>query len=359
MPLRTKFIIFVIISSVLFASTGLGLYLGLGIIQKDYEMFVSENAGLKKEIETLQGGVLEIEKKQQAFADYLLTQGGTSKQLEELKTKLELAEKDRLELAKKIQNPPKQNSTDLKKSEEKKQISREDQITDAVAKISPAVVSIVISKDVPKLEVVYVDPFGDDPFFKDFNSGFRIPRYRQKGTEKQKVGAGTGFIIRQDGLILTNKHVVGDTQAEYTVLLSDGLQKKAEVLYLDSEHDLALITIEGSGYKTAELGNSDALKLGQSVIAIGNALGEYSNSVSVGIISGLNRSIKAQSGRSIEELKGVIQTDAAINPGNSGGPLFTLDGKVIGVNVATVMGSSNISFSIPINEAKERIKNHL
>ena len=347
MPLRTKFYFFSIIVGILFALTGLGLFFVLDIIQKDYDQFFVQNDSMQKELNTIKEKNSELEKKDQAFAEYLLTQGATSKQLEELKTKLELAEKNATELSKKIQNQPKQR------------ISREDQVPAAVAKISPSVVSIVVSKDVPKLEVVYVDPFGDDPFFKDFSSGIRVPRYRQKGTEKQKVGAGTGFIIKQDGLILTNKHVVGDATAEYTVLLSDGLQKKAEVLYLDPDHDLALIKIEGSGYRTVELGDSDSLKLGQSVVAIGNALGQYSNSVSVGIISGLNRSIKASTGKTVEELKGVIQTDAAINPGNSGGPLFTLDGKVIGVNVATVVGSSNISFSIPINEAKERIKTYL
>ncbi len=359
MPLRTKFLFFAIIVGILFALTGLGFYLLLGIVEVDYNQFSAEYEKTKKELSILKEKNIELEKKGQAFAEYLLAQGATSKQLEELKTKLDLAEKERQELSKKIQNQPKLGNETKKNTIEKPQTSREDQIPAAVAKISPAVVSIVVSKDVPKLEVVYVDPFGDDPFFKDFSSGIRIPRYRQKGTEKQKVGAGTGFIIKQNGLILTNKHVVGDTAAEYTVLLSDGSQKKAEVLYLDSEHDLALINIEGSGYKTVELGNSDTLKLGQSVGAIGNALGEYSNSVSVGIISGLNRSIKASTGKTIEELNGVIQTDAAINPGNSGGPLFTLDGKVIGVNVATVVGSSNISFSIPINEAKERIKSYL
>ncbi len=359
MPLRTKFLFFSIAVGILFALTGLGLYLLLGIVEADYNQFSAEHENTKKESEVLKGKMVELEKKNQAFAEYLLAQGETSKQLEELKTKLDLAEKERQELSRKIQSQPKQGKETKKNTIEKPQTSREDQIPAAVAKISPAVVSIVVSKDVPKLEVVYVDPFGDDPFFKDFSSGIRIPRYRQKGTEKQKVGAGTGFIIKQNGLILTNKHVVGDATAEYTVLLADGSQKKAEVLYLDSEHDLALINIEGSGYRTVELGNSDTLKLGQSVGAIGNALGEYSNSVSVGIISGLNRSIKASTGKTIEELNGVIQTDAAINPGNSGGPLFTLDGKVIGVNVATVVGSSNISFSIPINEAKERIKSYL
>jgi S1-C subfamily serine protease len=230
--------------------------------------------------------------------------------------------------------------------------SQDELLTEAVSKIAPTVVSIVISKDVPKLEITYQNPFGDDPFFKNF--GFQIPVYQQKGVEYKKIGAGTGFIITSDGYVLTNKHVVADTTADYTVLLADGSQKPATVSYKDPENDIAIIKIGGSGYATARLGDSSALKLGQTVVAIGNALGEYNNSVSVGIISGLDRTIEAssQSGGSTEQLTGVIQTDAAINPGNSGGPLVDTSGNVVGVNVATVIGSNNISFAIPSNVVK-------
>ena len=227
-----------------------------------------------------------------------------------------------------------------------RQKSQDELLTASVARTAPAVVSIVVSKDVPKLEVVYVNPFGDDPFFKDF--GVKIPVYRQSGTERQQIGAATGFLITSDGYILTNKHVVADQLASYTVLLGSGEQKGAQVTYRDEAQDLAILKIEGNGYGTAALGNSDALKLGQTVAAIGNALGRYNNSVSVGIISGLQRSLEA-SGIKFDN---VIQTDAAINPGNSGGPLLTLDGRVVGINVATVVGSNSISFSIPINFAK-------
>lgn len=233
--------------------------------------------------------------------------------------------------------------------------SQDDLLTGAVAKASPAVVSIVISKDVPQLEVTYVNPFGDDPFYKDF--GIQVPVYQQKGTVKQKVGAGTGFLITSDGFILTNKHVIADDQADYTVLLASGKQLPAKVIYKDPKNDIAIVKITGSNYNSVNLGDSGGLKLGQSVIAIGNALGEYNNSVSVGIISGLNRSIQANdSSGNTEQLSGVIQTDAAINPGNSGGPLLDLDGNAIGVNVATVVGSQNIGFAIPINEIKSVIK---
>lgn len=236
------------------------------------------------------------------------------------------------------------------KQEIVRQKSQDELLTDAVSRITPAVASIVISKDVPKLEIVYANPFGNDPFFQDF--GIRVPTYRQSGTEKKKVGAGTGFLISKNGYIVTNKHVVEDDQATYAVLLADGTQKTAQIIYKDKIIDIAIIKIDGSDYKYADFGNSTSLKLGQSVFAVGNALGEYNNSVSTGIISGLNRNIQASDGSGIESLKGVIQTDAAINPGNSGGPLVTLSGEVVGVNVATVIGSNNISFSIPINAIK-------
>lgn len=231
--------------------------------------------------------------------------------------------------------------------------SQEELITSAVARVSPAVVSIVISKDVPQLEVVYQNPFGDDPFFKNFN--IQIPVYRQKGVERKKVGAGTGFIIDTRGYILTNRHVVADEAASYTVLLSDGSQIPAQVVYRDSGNDVAIVRIDRANLHPLALGNSDTLKLGQTVVAIGNALGEYNNSVSVGIISGLDRTIEASDGARTEQLAHVIQTDAAINPGNSGGPLIATSGEVVGVNVATVVGSSNISFSLPINQIKKII----
>lgn len=263
-------------------------------------------------------------------------------QLANLREELELIEKD-------------QQKTDaalkeLQNRQVVKEKSQDELLTAAVAKVAPQVVSIVVSKDVPLLEVTYENPFGNDPFFKDF--GIRIPVYRQKGVERQKVGAGTGFLISANGYILTNRHVVSDETASYTVLLADGTQKQASVVYRDSTQDIAIVKIAGSGYGYATFGNSDSLKLGQTVVAIGNALGEYNNSVSVGIISGLDRTIQASGSGGTEELSHIIQTDAAINPGNSGGPLLNLSGQIVGVNVATVAGSSNISFSIPINAVK-------
>lgn len=234
------------------------------------------------------------------------------------------------------------------------QKSQEDLLTAAVAKTVPTVVSIVISELAPQYEVTYQNPFGDDPAYQGLN--VRIPVYRQIGTKLQKVGAGTGILVSRNGYILTNKHVVSNNQAQYTVLLSNGKQEPAQVMYIDPKTDLAIVKINGTYNTIATLGNSDTLKLGQTVAAIGNALGEYNNSVSVGIISGLHRKITAEDAQgNTETLTDVIQTDSAINPGNSGGPLVDLSGNVVGVNVATVSGSNNISFAIPINTAKQII----
>ena len=241
---------------------------------------------------------------------------------------------------------------------EKQSIFSQDSfVIDAVKKTNPAVVSIIISKEVPKYET-YIDPnqqnnpFGDlFPNFPGFN--FNIPQYRQNGTEKKEVGGGSGFFVSSDGLIVTNKHVVDQKNVEYTVFTNDGKKHGATVIARDPVLDIALIKIEGSGYPFLSLGNSDSLEVGQSVIAIGNALGEFRNTVSVGVVSGLARSITAgdNSGKS-EVLDHVIQTDAAINPGNSGGPLLNLRGEVVGVDVAIVQGSQNIGFALPINSVK-------
>ena len=233
-------------------------------------------------------------------------------------------------------------------------------VVDIVKKYSPAVVSIVATKDLPVVEQYNASPFQafcNDPFFAQFFGGcdLKVPQYRQNGTRKQEVSAGTGFVVKQDGLILTNKHVVDVQGAEYTVILNDGRKFPARVMARDPIQDLAIIKIETAGLATVKLANSDTLEVGQTVIAIGNALGQFSNSVSKGIISGLSRSITASAGNSSEKLDKVIQTDAAINPGNSGGPLINLDGEVIGVNTAIVSGAQNLGFALPINRAKKDI----
>ena len=248
------------------------------------------------------------------------------------------------------------NIAELARREHLAQKSQSQALQDAVAKITPAVVSIVESKEVPKLQVTYQNPFGNDPFFQGF--GMQVPVYQQIGTTTQQVSAGTGFFVRANGYIVTNKHVVPDTNALYTVLLASGAQKNGTVVWRSPTEDLAVVKIAGSGYPTIPLGDSSTLRLAQSVFAVGNALGQYNNSVSVGVISGLDRKIVAANDQgTTETLAGVIQTDAAINPGNSGGPLVNLAGEAIGINVAMVQGSQNIGFALPINEVKRALNN--
>lgn len=240
-------------------------------------------------------------------------------------------------------------------------VNEESDVVSVVEKVSPAVVSIIITKNLPKIEEYYFNPFGDDDFFNRFFGddffNFGIPQYRQNGTEEQEIGGGTGFIITSDGYIVTNKHVVADEEAEYTVMMNDESKYDAEVVARDPTTDFAVLKIEGKDFPTIELGDSDELKVGQTVIAIGNALGEFRNTVSVGVISGLSRSITASSfGFGSENLVGVIQTDASINHGNSGGPLLNLAGQVIGINTAIAQDAQNIGFAIPINEVKNSIE---
>ena len=233
-------------------------------------------------------------------------------------------------------------------------------VVKTVEEASPAVVSVVASKDIPVIERFYVDPFSDDPQLQDFfggDSGIRIPQFRQRGTERREVSAGTGFIVSADGLVLTNKHVVEDREASYTVLMNDGRKKEAKVMARDPLNDIAVLKIEGEKFSHLPLGDSGGVKIGQTVIAIGNALGEFRNTVSVGVVSGLHRSVVARgSAGGPETLQELIQTDAAINPGNSGGPLLNIRGEVIAINTAIAQGAENIGFAIPINKAKRDLE---
>ncbi|OHB21355.1 MAG: hypothetical protein A2939_05150 [Parcubacteria group bacterium RIFCSPLOWO2_01_FULL_48_18] len=236
----------------------------------------------------------------------------------------------------------------------------ENAVVGAVEKAAPAVVSIVITKDLPVIERCPYDPYGDlPPEFDEFfgPSPFQFYRQCQKGTKKQEVGGGTGFVVSSDGLVVTNKHVVADEDADYTVLTNDGGKYNAKVLARDPVQDLAVLRVDKKDLPTVALGDSDSIKLGQTAIVIGNALGEFRNTVSVGVISGLARTITAGDGLgSSETLEGVIQTDAAINRGNSGGPLLNLRGEVMGINTAMAFGAENIGFAIPINQAKRAIE---
>jgi S1-C subfamily serine protease len=239
-------------------------------------------------------------------------------------------------------------------------IDYEQAVVDAVKKASPAVVSITISKNVPIIENCPQNPFSDlPPEFQQF-FGNDLPQFNAQcdtgKTQLQEVGGGSGFIISSDGLILTNKHVAGDKSASYTVFTNDGKKYDAKILATDSSQDLAVLKIDATGLPTVELGDSASLELGQTAIAIGNALGEFRNTVSVGVISGLARTVTASGGDvGTETIEGVLQTDAAINPGNSGGPLLNLNGQVVGINTAIAENAQNIGFAIPINRAKRDI----
>ncbi len=206
-------------------------------------------------------------------------------------------------------------------------VQEESQIIDVVDKVSPAVVSIVV-KTV------------DFDFFS--------------GPITDESGIGTGFIVDSGGLIVTNSHVVDNVNGEYSVVLKDGTSYEVDKIHLDQQNDLAILEITARDLPKVELGDSDKLKVGQKAIAIGNALGQFQNTVTVGVVSGLGRSITASGGfgRDVKTYESVIQTDAAINPGNSGGPLLNIAGQVIGINVATSGGADNISFAIPVNTLK-------
>lgn len=189
------------------------------------------------------------------------------------------------------------NSTSDQAALYKPTINYEQAVVDAVKKASPAVVSITVSKNVPILENCPYSPFSDLPpefqqFFGDMPQ-FSQPCDKGGGTKLQEVGGGSGFIISSDGMILTNKHVVEDAKASYTVFTNDGKKYDAKVLARDPVQDLAIIKIDGKNLSIVELGDSDSIELGQSAIAIGNALGEFRNTVSVGVISGLRRNVTA------------------------------------------------------------------
>ncbi len=224
-------------------------------------------------------------------------------------------------------------------------MTEESQVVRTIKKVIPAVASITISKYL----TVFENPFRPNPFgFEEF---LAVP----KGKKKVKVGGGSGFIVDKSGVILTNRHVVIDPKAEYVVVLNDKRKFKAKVIARDQINDIAIIKINEKNLPILELGDSSNLELGQTVIAIGNTLGNFENTVSVGVVSGLSRKIKAVDAleQKVQTLKGLIQIDAAINPGNSGGPLINSQGKIIGINAAMVFGAENVGFAIPVNAAKK------
>lgn len=228
-------------------------------------------------------------------------------------------------------------------------LNEESAVIDVAEQASPSVVTVSIKKT--EKFIKNGRPFGFDPFMDPFGSLFERPQIGERQVEHD---IGSGFIVSADGLIVTNKHVVSDTDAEYKVITNDDKEYKVTKIDRDPLNDLAILKIEASDLKPLELGDSDNLKVGQFAIAIGTALGEFRHTVTTGVISGLGRGITAGDSFSMsaEELDNVIQTDAAINPGNSGGPLLNSAGQVIGVNVAIASNGENIGFALPINIIK-------
>lgn len=233
-----------------------------------------------------------------------------------------------------------------------KLVNEESVVTEVVAKTTPSVVTVSISKT-----RVLRNPFD---FFGGMDMfGFSPPAKPQEQKIEQDIG--TGFVIDKNGLIVTNKHVVSDSSAKYRVIINkDGKDEVLEVknIYRDPTTDLAILKVDKNDLSPINLGDSDKLKVGQLVIAIGTALGEFRSTVTTGVISGLGRGITAGGMmEGSEKLDNVIQTDAAINPGNSGGPLLNSVGEVVGVNVAVSQNGQNIGFALPINLVKDSIKN--
>lgn len=228
-------------------------------------------------------------------------------------------------------------------------VQEESAVISVVEKVSPAVVSVVIYKKLGSL-FNRTGPLFNDPFF----FGFDAPALRDDG-KLRPVGGGSGFILRADGLVVTNRHVVDDANASYRIVLTDGREFEAEVKAKDEILDFALLKINATGLPTVTLGDSDAIRIGQSVVAIGNVLSEFANTVTSGVVSGVNRRVVAGDGRRNEVIEEAIQTDAAINPGNSGGPLVNLRGEVVGINTAVSQEGQLVGFATPINAVKSLI----
>lgn len=232
--------------------------------------------------------------------------------------------------------------------EKVKVVTEESVVIDVVKRVGPSVVTVGMEKK----QAVF-DPFQINPF-----DPFGTLRPQQQQPTEQNIGSG--FVVSTDGLVVTNKHVVSDTEAKYKIVTQDGKTYPVQNISRDPSNDLAILKIDpliGSTIKPVELGDSLKLEVGQFVIAIGTALGEFRNTVTTGVVSGLGRGITAGSAFEgyAERLDNVIQTDAAINPGNSGGPLLNSAGQAIGINVAVAAQGQNIGFALPINVVRDSL----
>lgn len=224
------------------------------------------------------------------------------------------------------------------------EIALRPQNLDEIKNSENAVLSIVERIEDSVVTVVATSQIGDSYFLDQ--------------TDENSQNIGSGFIIREDGLIVTNSHVVADENLSYSVIIKN--EKNAvsvEKIYRDPVNDIAFLKINLSGLKALPLGDSDSLKKGQFAMAIGSPLGDLTGTITTGIISGLNREVVAgdEYSNSTKKFVGVIQTDAAINPGNSGGPLINSSAEVIGINFATSRGDNNISFALPISRVKLKL----
>lgn len=231
-------------------------------------------------------------------------------------------------------------------------IEEESATIDVVANVTPAVVSVIARKPRGDLlrdrSLMQVNPdliFGNTPLTD------------AESKELVDVSSGTGFFVTSDGYVLTNRHVIDVPSPKFFVVTNDGKELNAILVDTDPVLDIAILRVDGNKHPTVNLGDSEKIRIGQTVIAIGNTLSEFRNTVTKGVISGINRHVIAGvSVNGSEVIEKAIQTDAAINPGNSGGPLINLLGEVIGINTAVSIDGEAIAFAIPINQAKRAIE---
>lgn len=242
----------------------------------------------------------------------------------------------------------------------------ENAVINTIDKTSPSVVTIEIEKkdnssNKSQSSIILNYILNSFYAFANFHkSSTSLVLDKTQATSKTNTwDIGTGFIVSKDGLVITAKHVIEDANADYFVIVKNKDKFKVQSIYKDPKYEIAILKINANNLIPAELGDSDKVKTGQMAIAIGTALGELRNTVTIGIISGLNREIEVGDKLTSkqEKIGNLIQTDAAINFGNSGGPLLDSDGKVIGINVVAGDGE-NIGFAIPVNTAKKTIQNY-
>lgn len=231
-------------------------------------------------------------------------------------------------------------------------VTEESVTIDIVKNTGPSVVTVV-----EQLPPDSSQSFNFGPF-----SIFGIPQQDQGSQPNEPQAIGSGFIVNSDGFIVTNKHVVSDTSGKYQIITADNKKFDVQKIYRDPLNDIAILKIDpsqniGTTLKSVTLGDSSNLQVGQFVVAIGTALGEFRNTVTTGVVSGLGRGITAgdEFQGATEQLSNVIQTSAAINPGNSGGPLLNSSGQVIGINTAVAQSGQNIGFALPVNLIKDSL----